>query len=122
MSSGGTTGHGSDRTDLAEDRSGLAAERTFAAWLRTGLAALAVGVAFQRLFPEAQPDWVPKTGATVLLALAALMFAFGLERYLKARKRLDRHDMPRFSAVNPVLFATLGAVASVIAAAVVWFL
>ena len=68
-----------ERTDYAEDRTVLANERTFAGWLRTGLAAMGVGVGFNALFGRLEPDWVPKAIATLLLAIAIVIF-FAAER------------------------------------------
>ncbi|MBK8907550.1 MAG: DUF202 domain-containing protein [Rhodospirillales bacterium] len=111
----------SDRNALAEDRNLLAIERTFAAWLRTGLGGLAVGVAFERLFPDTDPVWISKAGATCLITLAIGIFLFSLREYLRALRRLDPHTLPKLPVAIPVILVALAAAAAVIAGMVLWF-
>lgn len=105
--------------ELAEDRSALANERTFAAWLRTGLAAVAVGIAFQRLFDEIEPAWLIKTGSTILLAMALVIFLAAALSYRKSARQLDRHATARRPAVVFWTLTALGLATVAVAAGVV---
>jgi putative membrane protein len=111
---------GNSRNDLAEDRNLLAIERTFAAWLRTGLGALAVGIAFERLFPETEPTWISKAGASFLIVLAVAIFTFSLWAYRRSTRRLSRHTVPRVPMATPVALVVLASFAAVIAGTVMW--
>ncbi len=94
-----------ERTDYAEDRTVLANERTYAGWLRTGLAAMGVGVGFNALFGRLDPDWVPKAVATLLLAIAIVIFFAAERRACAVIARLSTHEVKAARTRNVRLIA-----------------
>lgn len=109
-----------DQKTGPDDVTSLANERTFAAWLRTGLAAMAVGIGFERLFPDIHPLWLARAGATLLVVLAMCMFATSFASYLQGRRRLHRESFPNIPMIAPALFATLSIAAAAVSLAVMW--
>ncbi|MBM2574981.1 DUF202 domain-containing protein [Jannaschia sp. Os4] len=104
-----------DRTDWAEDRTLLANERTFAGWMRTGMAAVALALGLRAIFGEAEPVWLPKTVATLFLAIAIVIFWSARIQAGKAQRRLDDHH----AEAQPVhLFTLMASVFSFAAVAV----
>ena len=100
MSDGDKTALAHDRTDLAEDRTVLANERTFAAWMRTGFAAVAVGLAFQALFSQMQPAWIPKAIATAFMLSAVYVFLSAERRACEILQRLKSHEVETVRSRN----------------------
>lgn len=80
-----------ERTGYSEDRTLMANERTLASWLRTGFAAIAIGIAYQRLFSEIEPDWLIKAIATIFVIAGVALKLAALSRYEKVKKRLHEH-------------------------------
>jgi putative membrane protein len=111
-----------ERTDLAEDRTVLAHERSFASWLRTGLGAVGIALGFNALFKTLEPDWVPKTIATVLLAIAIVIFVAAERRACAVLGRLDPHQVKSLRPVGVRLISRALVAATVALAAAVWLL
>ena len=107
-----------ERTDFAEDRTILANERTYAGWIRTGLAAVGVGVGFNALFGRLEPEWVPKVIATLLLAIAVVIFLAAERRACAVLSRLSTHEVKaaRPQVVRLIAWALIAATAALIAA------
>jgi putative membrane protein len=118
MADGEKTKLAEDRTDLAEDRTILANERTFAGWMRTGFAAVAVGLAFQALFAQMEPAWVPKAIATAFLAIAIWVFVTAEQRACWVVGRLETHKVEtvRTSNLRAITIASVLAIVALIAA------
>ena len=93
MSGADKTELAEERTDLAEDRTILANERTFAGWMRTGFAAVAVGLAFQALFSQMEPVWIPKAIATAFLLSGIAVFVSAERRACDILHRLQSHEV-----------------------------
>lgn len=111
-----------DRTDLAEDRTILANERTFAGWIRTGFAAVGIGLGFNVLFREMQPEWAPKAIATLFLVIAIFIVLAAERRACAVLARLDTHQVKKFRPINLKLIAGATVVASLALAAAIWLL
>ena len=116
------TGLAEQRTDLAEDRTILANERTFAGWMRTGFAAVAVGLAFQALFEQMQPAWIPKAIATAFMLSGIFVFLSAERRACEILKRLHTHDVSTVRTRNLrwLTWFIVAAIAALIAA--LWLL
>lgn len=112
----------SDRTDLAEDRTVLANERTFAGWMRTGLAAVGLGVGFSALFRAMEPNWIPKTIATVFLVVGMIVFVAAERRACAVMKRLSTHEVKSVRAINLRLLTVLAVAATLALTAAMWIL
>ena len=80
-----------DRTDWAEDRTVMANERTFAGWMRSGMAAVALALGLRALFGKFEPEWVPKTAASLLILIAVLIFWAAWRSATDTVARLDDH-------------------------------
>ena len=111
-----------ERTDYAEDRTVLANERTYAGWLRTGLAAMGVGVGFNALFGRLEPEWVAKGIATLLLAIAIVIFFAAERRACAVIARLHTHEVKAARARNVRLIAWALIAASAALIAAFWLL
>ena len=97
-----------DRTDWAEDRTLLADERTFAGWMRTGLASCGVGLGFHAIFGRSEPVWLAKSGATLFVVVALLIFFGAWRSARRVHDRLDDH------AADPVERGDLGRLAALL--------
>lgn len=111
-----------DRTDLAEDRTVLANERTFAGWMRTGLAAVALGVGFNALFRAMEPNWIPKSIATVFLVVGIIIFVAAERRACAVMNRLKTHEVKSVKAINMRLLTILAVAADLALIAAMWIL
>lgn len=111
-----------DRTDLAEDRTVLANERTFASWSRTGFAAVGIGLGFKALFVNMEPSWVPRSIASIFLAIGILLFLTAERRACVILHRLSAHKVVpvRDNGLKFFAYASSFAVACLIAA--LWLL
>jgi putative membrane protein len=110
--------HPADTTELAEDRTLLANERTFAGWMRTSLGCVGVAIAFNALFGEVSPIWVPRAIATLFLLLSILIAWSAQRRAAAVRRRLSAHVAEAQAPVNLAVIAaaiSLGAVALALA-------
>lgn len=112
----------SDRTDLAEDRTVLANERTFAGWMRTGLAAVGLGVGFSALFRAMEPNWIPKTIATVFLVGGIIIFIAAERRSCAVMERLSTHEVKRMRSINIRLLTAIMVAADLALIAAMWIL
>ena len=97
-----------DRTDWAEDRTLLANERTFAGWMRTGLASCGVGLGFHAILGKSEPAWLAKSGATLFVVIALLIFFGAWRSARRLHDRLDGH------AAEPVERGDLGRLAALL--------
>ena len=122
MSGADKTDLAEERTDLAEDRTILANERTFAGWMRTGFAAVAVGLAFQALFSQMVPAWIPKAIATAFMLSGIYVFLSAERRACDILKRLHSHEVETVRARNLkwLTWLLVAAIAALIAA--LWLL
>jgi len=111
---------GASRNDLAEDRTILANERTFASWMRTSLACIAIGIAFERLFSELSPPWLPRAIATGFCLLAVLVIVLAERRASAVLRRLSPHLVASAQVVNLRLFTALVSGGAVTLAAAMW--
>jgi putative membrane protein len=110
------------RTDWAEDRTVLANERTFAGWMRTGMAAVAVALGLKAVFGPAEPDWIPKTVASVFILAAVIIFFSAWRNSTKGQNRLDTHDTEEQSSRTFGLLAAIFSVAALATGAILWTL
>lgn len=110
------------RTDLSEDRTVLANERTFAGWLRTGFTAVGIALAFNALFVQLEPPWVPKAVATVFLGIAILVFIAAERRACIVLSRLEAHKVETVgtTSIRLITWLTIGATMALLAA--IWLL
>ena len=111
-----------DRTDWAEDRTLLANERTFAGWMRTGLASCALGLGFHALFGKVEPTWLAKSGATLFVLIALLIFYGAHRAAARLHDRLDGHAAEPVERGNLALLAGLFSLGAVVMAVVLWML
>ena len=79
------------RTDWAEDRTLMAAERTFNSALGTSLGCIGVAIGLHAVFGTADPVWLPKSVATMFLAIALLLIWTARARAVHTRRRLHQH-------------------------------
>lgn len=109
-----------DRTDLAEDRTRMANERTFAGWLRTSMALVALALGLRALMRSFEPDWIPKSAATALIAAGVVVALAGWRRAVAALDRLDCHvtESTPGSRLGLVVVVVVGAY--VVVAALIW--
>jgi putative membrane protein len=107
-----------ERTDMAEDRTLMAVERTFAGWFRTGYAAVAIGLGFQALFVQMDPQWVPRAIATAFLLIGIYLFVSAERRSAKVLERLHAHKAQPVgnSYLRIMMIASSAAVVALIAA------
>ena len=89
-----------ERTALAEDRTLLANERTFAGWMRTSLASVAIGIGFNALFQTMEPEWVPKSIATIFLLIGIFVILSAERRACAVVERLKPHEIKTFRMIN----------------------
>ena len=115
-------GSAQERTDLAEDRTVLANERTFASWLRTGFAAVAIGLAFQALFVQMEPSWVPRAIATLFIALGMFLFVAAERRACQVLSRLSPHQVKAFKHGRLRLMMIVGNIGAGSLIAAMWLL
>ena len=94
-----------NRTDLAEDRTSMANERTFAGWARTAMAAIGIGLAFNALFGAMEPEWAPKSIATLFILLAIFLVTMAERRANAVAARLDTHAGKELSSMNTRVIA-----------------
>lgn len=111
-----------DRTDLAEDRTILAHERSFAGWVRTGLAAVGIGLGFNALFRELEPEWVPKAIASVFLLVAVYVFLSAEQRARRMLGQLDAHSVIALKPMRIRLLSWLLSLATLGLIATIWWL
>lgn len=114
--------HTASRNDLAEDRTLLASERTFAGWMRTSFASLAIGVGFQALFGELQPDWLPRAIATGFLLLAIAVVILAERRTAAVLARLSPHVVVASRPMNLRLFSAVTAFGAAALIAAIWLI
>lgn len=88
---GKTRSADADRTDLAEDRTRMANERTFAGWMRTSMALVALAMGLRALMRSFEPDWIPKSAATALIAAGVIVAVAGWRRAVATLEKLDAH-------------------------------
>ena len=111
-----------DRTDWAEDRTLLANERTFAGWMRTGLASCGIGLGFHAIFGKTDPVWLAKSGATLFVAIALVIFYGAHRAATRLHERLDSHAAEPVERGNLRLLAGLFSTGAVVMCAVLWML
>lgn len=111
-----------ERTDFAEDRTVLANERTFASWFRTGFASVAIGLGFQALFVRMEPEWVPKSIATLFLLLAIFIFVAAERRACAVLDRLQTHEVKAFGNRRLRIMTVLASVGVIALLAAMWLL
>ena len=111
-----------DRTDWAEDRTLLANERTFAGWMRTGLASCGIGLGFHAIFGKTEPTWLAKSGATLFIVIALLIFYAAWRAACRLHERLDGHAAEPVERGNLGLLAALFSSGAVVLAVVLWLL
>jgi len=109
------------RNDLAEDRTILANERTYGSWMRTSLACIAIGIGFQRLFSELQPEWLPRVIATGFLLLAVIVIVLAERRSSAVLRRLNPHMVASAQVMNLRLFTALVSCGALALAVAIWF-
>lgn len=109
-----------DRTDWAEDRTMMANERTFAGWMRTGLAAVGIGLGFNALFGKLDPAWLPKTIATLFIAIGVMIFWSAQRNGRAVQDRLNSHQASPIRSQNLRLIAVLMAIGSIALAGGIW--
>lgn len=112
----------SERTDLAEDRTALANERTFGGWARTSMAAIGIGLAFNALFGEMEPGWVPKVLASLFIGLGIFLIWMAERRACAISARISSHSVNALKPMNVRIVAIgigLGGLALI---AAVWLL
>ncbi|WP_300974359.1 DUF202 domain-containing protein [Sphingomonas sp. LHG3406-1] len=110
------------KTDLAEDRTLLASERTFAGWMRTSLGCVGIAVAFQALFGEVRPAWVPRLIASLFLALSIVIAVAAERRGAAMRNRLSPHVAKAADPINLRLIAAIVSVGALGLGLTFWFL
>lgn len=81
------------RTRLAEDRTVLANERTYTSWVRTGLAALASGLALEKFFAGALPEWILRSIAVILVLFSLCAFVLAIWHYTHLGLKLQEADI-----------------------------
>ena len=103
---------------MAEDRTVMANERTFAGWFRTGYAAVGIGLGFQALFVQMDPQWVPRAIATAFLMIGIYLFVSAERRSCKVLARLHAHKAQpvRTSRLRFITIISSAAVLALIAA------
>ena len=111
-----------DRTDWAEDRTLLANERTFAGWMRTGLASCGIGLGFHAIFGKTDPTWLAKSGATLFVAIALVIFYGAHRAASRLHDRLDGHAAEPVERGNLAFLAGLFSFGAVVMCAVLWML
>lgn len=79
------------RTEWAEDRTLMASERTFNSALGTALGCIGVAIGLHAVFGALTPAWLPKSVATLFLALALLITWTARARAIHTRRRLRQH-------------------------------
>lgn len=112
----------STRTDLAEDRTVLANERTFAGWMRTGLAAVGIGLGFNALFAQMEPEWLPKLIATGFIISGVIIFYLAERSACKVLQRLDPHSIEPLRRMNLRFVAIVMGIASLTLIGGIWLL
>lgn len=110
------------RTELAEDRTILANERTFAGWMRTSLASVAIGVGFHALFPQLEPQWVPRAIATSFLLLAIVIIILAERRAAAVMDRLNATVVETAKTMNLRVFAAAISFGAAALIAAIWLL
>ncbi|HET9428256.1 MAG TPA: DUF202 domain-containing protein [Allosphingosinicella sp.] len=100
----------------------MANERTFAGWMRTSLAAVAIGIGFNALFPTMEPNWVPKTIATVFLVIGIFVILSAERRACAVAQRLKPHEVKTFQNMNLRLVAWSISLATLALIAALWML
>lgn len=106
-----------DRTDLAEDRTLLANERTFSGWARTSMATIGIGLGFNALFGQLNPEWVPKAIATLFITLGIMIIFMAERRACAVANRLSAHkitSLPRLNLRLIALIYSIGAIALIV--------
>ncbi|MGB3624535.1 MAG: DUF202 domain-containing protein [Henriciella sp.] len=111
-----------DRTDWAEDRTILANERTFAGWMRTGLASAGLGLGFQAIFRVVEPTWLAKSGASLFLAIAVIVFWLAQGKASNLADRMDSHAATPMGHSNFRLIAFLFIAGTITLGVTLWFL
>jgi putative membrane protein len=111
-----------NRTDLAEDRTLLANERTYAGWLRTGLAAVGIGVGFHALFQRMEPEWIPKSIATLFLLMGVAVVVAAEWRARRVLDRLSAHQVTPPRTLNLTLITIATTIGAVGLIAAIWLL
>jgi putative membrane protein len=110
------------RTDLSEDRTMLANERTFAGWLRTGFASVGIALAFNALFVQLEPPWVPKAIATSFLGIAIIIFVAAERRACAVLSRMHAHRVQTLKISTIRLTTILTVTATLALVAAIWLL
>lgn len=111
-----------DRTDWAEDRTLLANERTFAGWMRTGMAAVAVALGLRALFRPFEPEWIPKSVATIFIIVALTIFWAARQNAIKTQARMTEHDTASQSKTRVTLITSLLSLGAAATGVILWFL
>lgn len=111
-----------DRTDLAEDRTILAHERSFAGWVRTGMAAVGIGLGFNALFRELEPERVPKAIASVFLLVAIYVFLSADRRARHIVDQLEAHSVTALKPMRIRLLSWLLSLATLALIGAIWWL
>ncbi|MEM5515557.1 DUF202 domain-containing protein [Henriciella sp. AS95] len=111
-----------DRTDWAEDRTILANERTFAGWMRTGLASAGLGLGFQAIFRVVEPTWLAKSGATIFLVIALVVFWLAQKKACSLADRMDSHAAKPMGHQNFRTISLLFGSGTLALGTILWFL
>lgn len=74
------------RDELAIERTVLANERTILAYFRTTLGIIVIGISIIKLFDL----YILKISGIILLAIAIMVFIFGIYRFLKIRSFINK--------------------------------
>lgn len=111
-----------DRTEWAEDRTILANERTFAAWMRTGMASVAVALGLRALVGSFEPDWLPKTIASIFVLVAVFIFFAARQSAAKTNRRMEEHATESQSNERITIISGALSVGAVATGVVLWLL
>lgn len=109
-----------DRTDLAEDRTRMANERTFAGWLRTSMALVALAMGLRALMRSFEPDWIPKSAATALIAAGIVVAVAGWRRAVAALDELESHVSESTPTTRLGMVVAVVVAAYVVVAVLLW--
>lgn len=110
------------RTDWAEDRTLMASERTFNSALGTGLGCIGIAIGLHAVFGAAESTWLPKSAATLFLAIALFLIWSTRARAIRTRKRLHEHMANSEGRSAMTIIATMVSLGILAVGAALWLI
>lgn len=110
------------RTEWSEDRTLMASERTFNSALATALGCIGVAIGMHAVFGGTEPIWLPKSVASLFLAIALFLIWAARIRAVHTRQRLHEHSAFSEGGTAITITAALVTIGILAIGAILWLL